>query len=78
MPHGSKLVHHPILKAHFGNKSCRSNKFGVGLDAGAGFAYRFGVLVVFESAFRQYLLEEQQNLVCAQMREQGLCIDLVF
>ena len=28
-------------------------KFGVRPDAGAGFVYRFGVLVVFESAFRQ-------------------------
>ena len=30
-----------------------ATKFGVGLDAGTGFVYRFGVLVVFESEFRQ-------------------------
>ena len=47
-------------------------------DVGVGFTYRFGVLVVFERAFRQYLLEEHQNLVCAQMQVQGLRIDLVF
>ena len=30
-----------------------ATKFGVCPGAGAGFTYRFGVFVVFESAFRQ-------------------------
>ena len=55
-----------------------ATKFGVGLDAGTGFVDRFGVLIVFECAFRQLLLEDQQILVWAQVRVQGSRIDLVF